>query len=101
MSVLFTMTLRPQAGDMTDRILRTVLWLSAHPEPRSLNGSLRRDGLAALRAAGHRVLESDLYAMGWDPVVRRANLDREAITGRLGVTEIGSTVQIARRGRAA
>ena len=82
---------------MTDRIPRTVLWLSAHPEPRSLNGSLRRDGLAALRAAGHRVLESDLYAMGWDPVVRRENLDREAITGRLDVTGHGRAAQLAGR----
>lgn len=48
----------------------TVLWVSAHPEPRSLNGDLRRDGVAHLRRSGHHVLESDLYAMGWDPVVR-------------------------------
>lgn len=50
---------------------KTILWVSAHPEPESLNGSLRRDGLAHLSAVGHTVLESDLYAMGWDPVVRR------------------------------
>lgn len=48
----------------------TVLWVSAHPEPLSLGGSLRRDALAHLRRAGHEVLESDLYAMDWDPVVR-------------------------------
>ncbi|GAB3482589.1 NAD(P)H-dependent oxidoreductase [Nocardiopsis coralliicola] len=47
-----------------------VLWLFAHPEARSLNGSLRDAGAAALRAAGHSVRESDLYAMEWDPVVR-------------------------------
>lgn len=50
---------------------RTILWVSAHPEPRSLNGSLRSSGIAHLTAAGHTVLESDLYAMQWDPVVRR------------------------------
>lgn len=49
---------------------RTVLWVSAHPEPSSLNGSLRHDGVERLRRTGHTVLESDLYAMGWDPVVR-------------------------------
>lgn len=49
---------------------RTVIWLSAHPEPRSLNGALRSRGIRRLRENGHRVLESDLYAMGWDPVVR-------------------------------
>lgn len=48
-----------------------VLWLSAHPEPQSLSGSLRRDGIAHLRAEGFQVTESDLYAMGWDPVVTR------------------------------
>ncbi|APX31578.1 NADPH:quinone reductase [Brachybacterium sp. P6-10-X1] len=49
---------------------KTVLWVSAHPEPRSLNGALRRDGIGHLRRQGHRVIESDLYAMGWDPVLR-------------------------------
>ena len=48
----------------------TVLWLSAHPEPRSLNGSLRTIGIEHLRTLGHTVFESDLYAMEWDPVVR-------------------------------
>ncbi|WP_040166042.1 NAD(P)H-dependent oxidoreductase [Microbacterium gorillae] len=50
---------------------RTFLWLSAHPEPRSLNGALRRDAIAHLRQRGHTVLESDLYAMRWDPVLDR------------------------------
>nr|WP_264372484.1 NAD(P)H-dependent oxidoreductase [Georgenia subflava] len=43
--------------------------MSAHPDPRSLNGALRDEGVAVLRAHGHDVVESDLYAMGWDPVV--------------------------------
>lgn len=47
-----------------------VLWLYAHPDPRSLNGSLRDHGVKVLRDSGHGVRESDLYAMGWDPVVR-------------------------------
>ena len=45
------------------------LWVSAQPDPRSLNGALRDEGIAALRAHGHEVVESDLYAMGWNPVV--------------------------------
>lgn len=53
---------------------KTVFWLSAYPEPRSLNGQLRRAGLDLLNAAGHHVVESDLYAMGWDPVVRADGL---------------------------
>jgi len=47
-----------------------VLWVYAHPDPRSLNGSLRDLGIRVLRGYGHEVRESDLYAMGWDPVVR-------------------------------
>ncbi len=35
----------------------------AHPEPRSLNGSLKDFAVAALVAAGHQVRVSDLYAM--------------------------------------
>lgn len=57
---------------------RTIFWISAHPEPRSLNGSLRRDALAHLRRRGHTVWESDLYAMGWDPVVRPADGGRRS-----------------------
>ncbi|MER7400429.1 NAD(P)H-dependent oxidoreductase [Streptomyces sp. NPDC000151] len=46
-----------------------ILWLYAHPEHRSLNGRLKDDGIAALRAEGHEVRVSDLYAMKWNPVV--------------------------------
>ncbi|MFE3253058.1 NAD(P)H-dependent oxidoreductase [Streptomyces sp. NPDC059209] len=46
-----------------------VLWLYAHPDPRSLNGALRDEGIAVLREHGHEVIESDLYAMEWNPVV--------------------------------
>ena len=49
----------------------SVLWVSAHPEPLSLNGSLRRFGIDALEQRGHSVELSDLYAMDWDPVLRR------------------------------
>lgn len=57
---------------------RTILWLSAHPEARSLNGALRRAGVDHLRQAGHAVVESDLYAMDWDPVLRRRDGGAEA-----------------------
>lgn len=53
---------------------KTILWISAHPEPRSLNGQLRRKGAEHLTAAGHHVVESNLYEMEWDPVVRRDGL---------------------------
>ncbi len=50
-----------------------VLWVSAHPDPRSLTGALRDHGVAVLREHGHEVRESDLYAMEWDPVVRHTD----------------------------
>jgi NAD(P)H dehydrogenase (quinone) len=46
-----------------------VLWILAHPEPRSLNGFLAAEGQRALHAEGHEVEVSDLYAMDWNPVV--------------------------------
>ena len=48
-----------------------VLIVYAHPEPRSLNGSLRDFAVRRLQEAGHRVQVSDLYAMRWNPVVDR------------------------------
>lgn len=54
-----------------------VLWVSAHPDPRSLNGALREEGVAVLREHGHQVVESDLYAMGWNPVVDHADFGHD------------------------
>ncbi|WP_031467356.1 NAD(P)H-dependent oxidoreductase [Sciscionella sediminilitoris] len=62
-----------------------VLWIFAHPEARSLNGALRDAGVEALTEAGHEVVHSDLYAMGWDPVVSAADFGNE--DGRLHVGE--------------
>ncbi|MDE1169120.1 MAG: NAD(P)H-dependent oxidoreductase [Pseudomonas sp.] len=42
-----------------------VLIVYAHPEPRSLNGSLKDFAVQHLQAAGHQVQVSDLYAMQW------------------------------------
>ncbi|WP_394835718.1 NAD(P)H-dependent oxidoreductase [Pendulispora rubella] len=42
-----------------------ILIVYAHPEPRSLNGSLKNFSMAVLERAGHRVQVSDLYAMQW------------------------------------
>ncbi|WP_142054754.1 NAD(P)H-dependent oxidoreductase [Pseudonocardia kunmingensis] len=50
-----------------------VLWVFAHPEPRSLSGTLRADGARVLRELGHEVRTTDLYAMRWNPVVDRAD----------------------------
>ncbi|GHE67894.1 NAD(P)H-dependent oxidoreductase [Streptomyces griseoaurantiacus] len=50
-----------------------VLWVMAHPDPRSLTAFLAAEGRRALSAAGHEVEVSDLYAMGWNPVVDAAD----------------------------
>ncbi|MNG57804.1 Glutathione-regulated potassium-efflux system ancillary protein KefF [compost metagenome] len=42
-----------------------VLLVYAHPEPQSLNGSLKDLSVQRLKAAGHQVQVSDLYAMQW------------------------------------
>ncbi|CAI0811595.1 NAD(P)H-dependent oxidoreductase [Serratia quinivorans] len=42
-----------------------VLLVYAHPEPQSLNGSLKDFSVQRLEAAGHQVQISDLYAMQW------------------------------------
>lgn len=40
----------------------------AHPEPTSLSGHLKNRAVAALEQAGHEVIVSDLYAIGWKAV---------------------------------
>ena len=50
-----------------------VLIVHAHHEPSSFNGAMTREAAAALAAAGHEVVVSDLYAMGFDPVSDRRN----------------------------
>lgn len=50
--------------------MMNVLFVYAHPEPRSLNGALKDFSVARLEAAGHHVQVSDLYAMNW-----KASLD--------------------------
>lgn len=50
-----------------------VFIVHAHPEPKSFNGAMTRAACEALRAAGHDVALSDLYAMGFNPVSDRRN----------------------------
>jgi NAD(P)H dehydrogenase (quinone) len=45
----------------------------AHPEPRSFNGALKDVAVETLQAAGHQVVVSDLYAMGFEAVVGPAD----------------------------
>ena len=46
-----------------------VLIVYAHPEPRSFNGAMRDLAVETLNGAGHRVVVSDLYALGFNPVL--------------------------------
>ncbi|WP_017594246.1 NAD(P)H-dependent oxidoreductase [Nocardiopsis potens] len=56
----------------------------AHPEPESLNGSLKDLAVSTLRGAGHEVRVSDLYAMDWKAAVDAADFG-PAASGRLKV----------------
>ncbi|MCW2387155.1 NAD(P)H dehydrogenase (quinone) [Sphingobium sp. B11D3B] len=50
-----------------------VLIVFAHPDPQSLNASLRDVAIEELMAQGHSVELSDLYAMDWKSPVDRAD----------------------------
>jgi NAD(P)H dehydrogenase (quinone) len=50
-----------------------VFIVHAHAEPRSFNGALFQSAQEVLRAAGHSVSVSDLYAMKFNPVSDRRN----------------------------
>ena len=50
-----------------------VLYVYAHPEPKSFNGSLKETALAALQEKGHEVKLSDLYAMKFHPVPKASD----------------------------
>jgi NAD(P)H dehydrogenase (quinone) len=72
-----------------------VLWITAHPDPRSLNGALYREGVRFLEDSGHEVRTSDLYAMRWNPVVDAADFAHDGRTRLI----VGSAAENAvRRG---
>jgi len=48
---------------------KNILIVYAHPEPKSLNGSLKEFTVEVLEKIGHCVEVSDLYAMQWKAVV--------------------------------
>jgi len=50
-----------------------VFLINAHPESKSFNGALFSTAQETLRAAGHVIALSDLYAMKFDPVSDRRN----------------------------
>lgn len=50
-----------------------VLIVHAHPEPRSFTGAMKDAAIETLEGAGHTVVLSDLYAMGFNPVASAAD----------------------------
>lgn len=59
-----------------------VLIVLAHPDPGSFNAALAQAGAGALRAAGHDVVVSDLYAEGFNPVAGRHDFTSVADASR-------------------
>lgn len=58
--------------------------LYAHPEPElSFNGALLRHGVQRLQEAGHEVVVSDLYGMGFNPVATGADFAERRFPDRL------------------
>lgn len=66
----------------------------AHPDSASLNAAIARTYVAALEAAGHTVEVRDLYAMGFDPCLKAAEIPGPA------APEFGADV-VAERARLA
>lgn len=62
---------------------KTVLIVHAQPEPTSLTRTLVDVAGQALGAAGHQVLQSDLYAMGWKAVYDERDFPQRADLARL------------------
>ncbi|BAU90729.1 ribosyldihydronicotinamide dehydrogenase [Methylorubrum populi] len=62
-----------------------VLLVFAHPEARSLNGSLRDVAVQELGARGHAVRMTDLYAEGWKPVVDHDDFPAQDRSKRLKI----------------
>src|SRR4051812_25824063 len=60
-----------------------VFIVHAHHEPTSFNAAMTRTAREALNERGHRVIISDLHAMGFDPVSDRRNFITMANPERL------------------
>ena len=62
-----------QAGRSEDALAVKAYVVYCHPNPDSFTAALRDRAVDALRAAGHEVRMSDLYADGFEPALSRAN----------------------------
>ena len=66
-------------------ITMKVFIVFVHPEPQSLNGALLQVAVDELKALGHEVQVSDLYAMQWKCQIDRADFPQLAADSRLRV----------------
>ncbi|CAI0906137.1 NAD(P)H-dependent oxidoreductase [Serratia entomophila] len=64
-----------------------ILIVYAHPEPQSLNGSLKNFAVKRLHDAGHHVQVSDLYAMSWKAVLDADDSQEEQQAARFDPSE--------------
>jgi NAD(P)H dehydrogenase (quinone) len=76
---------------------KKILVVSAHPEPRSLNAALAAFAVQHLRAAGHEVRVSDLYAMKWKAAVGADDFPDQAVDRRLRVMADSERATLAGR----
>jgi len=65
-----------------DKPMRVFI-VHAHHEPTSFNAAMTGEAFKTLRSAGHEVVVSDLYAMGFDPVSDRRNFTTVVDPNRL------------------
>ena len=63
--------------------MSNILIIHAHPEPQSLSSALKDLAVAHLRADGHEVKVSDLYAMNWKAVADANDFSAPQDTERL------------------
>ena len=66
---------------------KNVFIVFAHPEPKSLNGSLKDVAIERLTGNGHHVVVSDLYAMKFKAVADGDDFIERADAGRLSYME--------------
>ncbi|MGA4840476.1 NAD(P)H-dependent oxidoreductase [Streptomyces sp. G45] len=76
---------------------KKILIVSAHPDPRSLNASLTTFAADHLRAAGHEVRVSDLYAMKWKATVDADDFPDHPADRRLHVMAASEEATLAGR----
>ncbi|MFD9910100.1 NAD(P)H-dependent oxidoreductase [Streptomyces sp. NPDC059063] len=74
---------------------KKILIVSAHPDPRSLNASLTTFAADHLRAAGHEVQVSDLYAMKWKATVDADDFPEQPADQRLHVMNASEDATLA------